>query len=389
LFEIPQTARRRGAKIEHIARHTKGTAMRPPIEYDPRFERLEDGEGDTQADLLETLHAIADTTFRDTGKPLRSVHAKSHGLLQAELHVLPGLPRALAQGLFSEPANYPVVMRLSTTPGDVLADSVSTPRGLAIKVLGVRGDRLPGTEQDSTQDFVLVNATTFLNAGPKAFLGGLKMLAATTDKAQALKKVLSATLRRVEGAMEKAGSESAAIKSMGGHPATNPLGDSYYSQVPILYGPYMAKVALVPSVVGLTALHGAPIDVGADADALRKAVQEHFAQQGGEWELRIQLCTNIEEMPVENASSEWPQHLSPFITVARLVAPPQIGWSEALSHAIDEGMSFSPWHGLADHRPLGAINRVRKAAYEMSAKQRAQRRGAALVEPSSLDRLPF
>ena len=41
------------------------------------------------------------------------------------------------------------------------------------------------------------------------------------------------------------------------------------------------------------------------------------------------------------------------------------------------------------HRPLGAVNRVRKAAYEMSSKLRARLRGAAIVEPVSLDALPF
>jgi hypothetical protein len=363
--------------------------MRPPIDYDPRYEILEEGEGDTQADLLDVLDTIADTTFRDTGKPLRSVHAKSHGLLRAELRVPPDLPSVLAQGLFGAPGSYPVVMRLSTTPGDVLADAVSTPRGMALKVIGAQGPRLPGSENDVTQDFVLVNATTFLNAGPKAFLGGLTMLAATTDKAPALKRVFSAALRKVEGALEKTGTDSAALKGMGGHPATHPLGDTYYSQVAMLYGPYMAKFALVPTAVGLTKLHGEHVDVSSDPDVLRRVVCDYFAQQGGEWDLRVQLCTNIEEMPIEDASAEWPEALSPYVTVARLVAPPQIGWSAALSQAIDEGMSFSPWHGLAAHRPLGSVNRVRRAAYEMSAKLRARRRGAPIVEPTSLDGLPF
>jgi len=48
-------------------------------------------------------------------------------------------------------------MRFSTLPGDVLDDSVSTPRGLAMKVIGVEGERLEGSEGDVTQDFVLIN----------------------------------------------------------------------------------------------------------------------------------------------------------------------------------------------------------------------------------------
>lgn len=28
-----------------------------------------------------------------------------------------------------------------------------------------------------------------------------------------------------------------------------------------------------------------------------------------------------------------------------------------------EGLSFSPWHALPAHRPIGGLNRVRKAVY--------------------------
>jgi hypothetical protein len=52
-------------------------------------------------------------------------------------------------------------MRLSTTPGDILPDDVSTPRAMAIKIIGVEGERLPGTEGDVTQDFVMVNGPAF------------------------------------------------------------------------------------------------------------------------------------------------------------------------------------------------------------------------------------
>jgi catalase len=65
------------------------------------------------------------------------VHAKGHGILIGELQVPDGLPEYLSQGLFAAVATYPVVMRLSTIPGDILDDSISVPRGLALKVVGV------------------------------------------------------------------------------------------------------------------------------------------------------------------------------------------------------------------------------------------------------------
>jgi hypothetical protein len=55
--------------------------------------------------------------------------------------MLAGRPPALAQGSFAWPAPYPVVLRSSTSPGDILDDSISSPRGLALKVIGVDGAR--------------------------------------------------------------------------------------------------------------------------------------------------------------------------------------------------------------------------------------------------------
>jgi hypothetical protein len=48
-------------------------------------------------------------------------------------------------------------------------------------------------------------------------------------------------------------------------------------------------------------------------------------------------------------------------------------------------MAFSPWHGLAAHRPLGSIMRMRKAAYEMSAEFRSTHNHCPMQEPRSLD----
>ncbi|CAI3787750.1 hypothetical protein AHFPHNDE_01419 [Pseudomonas sp. MM227] len=79
-------------------------------------------------------------------------------------------------------------MRFSTNPGDLLDDKVSTPRGLGLKIVGVQGARLPGSEGDVTQDFVMQNAKAFTAATPKAFLKNLKLLAKTTDKGPGLKK---------------------------------------------------------------------------------------------------------------------------------------------------------------------------------------------------------
>jgi catalase len=105
-------------------------------------------------------------------------------ILEGCLEVNADLPSDLSQGLFAKPGRYPIVMRLSTIPGDILDDSVSTPRGLAVKIIGVRGERLSGSEGNVTQDFVLINGPAFGALTPKAFLSIMKPLARTTDKAE-------------------------------------------------------------------------------------------------------------------------------------------------------------------------------------------------------------
>ncbi|MGI4816211.1 MAG: catalase family protein [Janthinobacterium lividum] len=352
-----------------------------PLPFDPNFEQVPDDEAATTQQLVDTMRSITETTYKDHGHATRSVHAKSHGLLQGELEVSADLPPELAQGAFAKPGIFPVVMRFSTNPGDILDDKISVPRGLAVKIIGVAGARLPGSEANTTQDFVMIDAPAFANATPKAFLANLKLLAKTTDKAEGFKKTMSAILRGVESAVEAVGGQSGTLMSLGGHPQTHILGETFYTSVPFLYGPYFAKLSIAPVSPALTVLTKAPVDLKDRPDGLREAVNDFFARQGGEWVVRIQLATDIDKMPIEDASVKWPEDESPYVTVARIRVAPQPAWSEARSVAIEDRLAFSPWNGLAAHRPLGGVMRSRKPAYEMSAQFRGQANGCPMHEP--------
>ena len=352
-----------------------------PIPYSPALELPAEDEAGTIAELIDTLRMISETTLRDTGHASRSVHAKSHGLLHGEIEVLDTLPEALRQGMFAKAATYPTILRLSTPPGDILTDSITTPRGMALKIIGLEGARLPGSERDTTQDFVMVNAPAFQTPDAKSFLANLKLLAKTTDKAEVLKKGLSAVLRGTEKLLEAFGGESAKLKAMGGHAQTHPLGETFYTQVPLRYGQYVAKVSVAPSAPAQLALVDRKLDLHGDPDGLRAAVNDYFASQTGEYELRVQLCTDAETMPIEDASVVWPEDQSAYITVARIRVPVQRAWDPSTSSAEEDALSFSPWHGLEAHRPLGSIMRARRSSYEMSAEFRARHNGCPIHEP--------
>lgn len=359
-----------------------------PIAYQDTVEHLSDNEDQAIADLQDSFHHILDQTSQDYGRAVRGVHAKGHGILRGTLMIQDGLPAPLAQGLFAQPGVYDAILRISTAPGDLLDDAVSSPRGIGLKILGVPGPLLDGAQQDGAQDFLMVNGPVFGAPTPAAFAKNLKLLAGTTDRAQGAKVALSATLRVVEGVIEAFGGQSALITQLGGAPEVHPLGDIYYSQTAFRYGDYIAKFALVPVSPGLTQLTGDKVNVHDRPDALREVIREVMIEQGGTWELRVQLCTDLEKMPVEDPTVPWDEQASPYRTVATLKIGPQTAWTHAISEQQEDRLAFSPWHGLAAHRPLGAINRARRSLYDFSADFRAEFNACPLHSIRMLTDLP-
>jgi hypothetical protein len=358
--------------------------LKSPVRFSPSVETATADEAETSQGLNTALHDILETTSKNYGHAVRSVHAKSHGLLKGEITIHDALPAELAQGVFATPGTHPVIMRFSTNPGDILDDAISVPRGLAFKLLDVTGDRLPGSEGDTTQDFIMINGPAFAAPTAKPFLANLKVLAKTTDKAEGAKKVLSAVLRGAETALEAIGLPSATLQTLGGAPNIHPLGETYYSATPFRFGDYIAKFSLAPVSPNLTEHTKEKVDTAHRPDALREEIAEVMTAGDAEWEMRVQLCRDLDSMPIEKADAIWDEEESPFTTVATLRVKAQPSWNDARAKAIDDGMRFSVWTGLTAHQPLGQINRVRKSAYQMSSDFRAEFNGCPIHEPKAL-----
>ncbi|BCH61861.1 catalase (plasmid) [Agrobacterium vitis] len=351
-----------------------------PVRYSPDLETVKSGEQETVSALIKQFDIILEKTAGDYGHAVRSVHAKAHGILEATMIVRDGLPAELAQGLFAKAGEYPVYMRLSTNAGDILPDAIALPRGLAIKVVGVEGPRLPEANSD-TQDFVMVNGPVFQAPNPEKFLSSLKLLARTTDKMEGTKTVLSSVLQTVNKGLEAVGISSSTIQSLGGAPNVDPLGETYFSVTPFRYGDYIAKFRLKPVSPDLTKRTGTEIDVSVREDAIRETVQAEMQDTQGEWEFQVQLCRDVDAQPIEDPTVEWKEDEAPFVTVAIVTSMPQDSWSDTKVQKVDEEMRFSVWTGLADHQPLGGINRVRKDTYQHSAEFRAKFNGCPFHEP--------
>ena len=361
---------------------------KPPVPFSHTLETIAPDEAETHAELTATLMGILRTVHEDHGHAYRSVHAKSHALLEARFEVLDGLPTELAQGLFAQAKSYDAVVRISTNAGDPLPDSISLPRGMAVKVIGVDGPRLPGSEGETTQDFVMANGKAFAAPDAKAFLKNLKLLAGTTDRIEWGKKAISAVFRTTEKALEAVGGESAFLKTMGGYPHSHPLGESYFSQVPLRFGDYVGKIGVFPASPSFAALAGKEIAIDGRDDAIRAEMNRVLAINGGVWEMRVQLMRDPDANPVEDGSVAWPEQDNPYLTIARIHITPQTAWSESRAGVGDDRLAFAPWHGLAAHQPLGGIMRARKLPYAESAKLRGTLNGCPMHQPREKVELP-
>ena len=355
--------------------------------YSPSVETTESDEIETQEKIIQLMRdGMANVRAKD-GRSERISHAKAYGLLRGTLSVPSGLAPELAQGLFAQPGTYDVLVRLANAPGEMTDDSkVNSARGMSLKVLGVSGEKVAG-DTSSVQDWVLDTGKEFLAGGPKeffqAFQGNARLAPKLSDD---VKGAVSTVARVTHDALKAVGVEAQKLDFFG-HKKLHPMAESYYSQSAIRYGQYVAKLGVEPTSVAMQDLAEQTFDAQDDYDAFRAATNEYFRSHSAEFDIKIQLNTGLEGMPVEDAQKAWSEDESPYREVARLSIPVQTAWDPA-KDAYFEDLSFSPAHSLEAHRPLGGINRARLAAYPVLAKLRLQNAGKTENIPTSADAVP-
>jgi hypothetical protein len=358
------------------------------VRYDDSIEQRSPDEDETIGRIIASMTRESEITAGRYHHAVRASHAKSTGLLKGELRVLPGLPPFLRQGLFAEPRSYPVLVRLAQGPGELLSDSVSTHRGMAIKVFGAEGPKIAGHEGNDTQDFVLATGPAFPQADAASFLLAMRALEAGTPMPEAVKQAVSTTARVAQSAVKAVGGPDLANLEFFGHTPRHPLADRYYSQAALRYGEHVAKVGVFPASRELNALGDGPLDRRGNPDGFREAVVEFFHRSPAEFDFRVQLCTDLRRMPVEDASVRWPEAESSYLSVARLTLPKQEAHSPARRAFFDDVLAFRPAHSLEAHRPLGSLMRARLKTYAALSAFRHGRNGVPEREPRSIEEVP-
>jgi hypothetical protein len=118
-------------------------------------------------------------------------------------------------------------------------------------------------------------------------------------------------------------------------------------------------------------------------DFLREAMMKQVGSEDVYFEFGVQLQADPVTMPVEDPVVMWDEAVSPFQRVAISRIPKQdISARSWVDFA--ENLSFTPWHSLPEHRPLGSNNRARRVIYEAISEFRHEMNGVPREGPTDI-----
>ena len=324
----------------------------------------------------ESSRSIADeiekTIRRDyAGKrALRDAHPKSHGCVKADFAVNDNLSGDLAQGVFVPGKHYTAWIRFSNGNSDASKpDTDGDARGMAIKLTDVAGAKiLPEESTASTQDFVMISHPVFFASDPVSYL----LLIQRVSSTNVLSRLAAPLALGFNGAMIAREIQSKKIGS--------PLETRYWSEVP-----YRMGAAPSTNVMKFSAKPcfdtQSPIPSNAGPNFLRAKMADQLASGIGCFEFLVQLRTKPSIQPVEDPMVEWKESDSQFTKVAQITINKQV-FNTAKQNEFCDNLSFTPWHAVAAHRPLGAVNRTRRIVYSTVSTVRHEMNGAPRQEPT-------
>ena len=356
------------------------------LRFAPDIEQIQPDEQASINGIVKGMTQQSEKVEKREHHAVRASHAKSSACVTGVLTVIDDLPPELAQGLFARPGEHPVAVRFAQGPGELLGDRVSTHRGMAIKVFDVAGEKLPGHDAN-TQDFVLATGTTFPSGTAQGFLRDAKQIGAATPMPEVFKSAVSSAARNFNRVLHAFGTESAKAGFFG-HPYSHPLADPYFSQCPMRWGEYVAKVGAFPASDAQKRLSDWKLDADADEDGFRHAAVEFFRDHDVVYELRAQLWSDATTQPIEDTSVDWPVDESAYRTIATISLPAQNAYSDERRRYFDEVMTFRPAHSLGAHRPLGSVMRARLQVYKALSDFRHRENGVQAENTASIDRIP-
>jgi hypothetical protein len=309
------------------------------------------------------IQSIQNRQSQDNNQPVqRGFHGKSHGCLEGEMRLVSDRDPRTRFGVFSDAhSTWPVWVRFSNGVGWKQEDKVLDARGMAVKLMGVSGERLT-SDETQTQDFLMTNSPSPVGKNAEEF-----MTFADKNSKGTLATLLFALRkpRTVAPAITKTG----AVDSM--------LALHYWSGGAYHLGAHQAvkfsSRACEPHTQKPSRKD--PNYLGKD---LRDGAKEELC-----FSFYVQIQVDPYKTPIEDAAKVWKPSVSPLLHVADIVFPAQ-DFSSEEQKAFCSSLSFNPWHGIPAHQPMGHINRARKYVYDASRNHRGGSVEPLLPEPESI-----
>jgi catalase len=328
------------------------------------------------AQIVNNGEHIVNNTRREVGDGVyrRDAHAKTHGCVAASFTVKDLHDVRFQQGVFHEPnKSYKAWIRFSSGDFGINNDWAPDARGMAIKLLGVEGKKLLEGEQNATtQDFLMINNPVFFIRTVEEYV------ALTTYQGQNMKyayffpgwKPANWQIREFR----------LGLGILKPPPPRNLLATRFYSMSAYRLGSgQFIKFSAKP--VACKADGDVPSSwAGFGANILSESLARQVKSGEYCFDFMVQLQAPQKYMPVEDTTIEWKEKDSPFVPVARVTIRPQevVGPKDAFC----ENLSFSPWHALPEHEPVGGMNRARKVVYQQVARYRRCSNGQFFGEPA-------
>jgi hypothetical protein len=372
---------------------TPAPAVTEFVRYSPEIETFDPNLDEYMKQLIDYWEkkVAASPSAEGSGHAVRGAHAKTLGYARATVDIHGDLPAAYAQGVYATPGMHDAVIRFSSASNHLGADAVLGPvLGFAIKIFDVEGSELEEEPGSNTYDLVLKNRPAFIANTAKHYLFiqeigdtvGDYLLKGKEGFHELMTDFVTGkgTLPQGDWAWDEL---FAFIKAAIQTPVQNPLLDPYSTMASVRHGDYIAKVRVNPAAESATKVTRRELDLKSGPDVFGPALIEDLKLNDFAFDLQVQLCTDLAKMPVNDATVEWPEALSPYVTVGRVHLPRQDSSSTLTSETCD-ALAFNQWRVRPEHRPLGEIMDVRRI-YSTSARVRREINHQPAGEPTSAD----
>jgi hypothetical protein len=369
------------------------------VRYSPAVEQNEPDFDKTLQQVLDDMrqHMRGSLKTEGIGLVVRNAHAKGYGLARGEFEILSGVPSEYAQGIYAKPGRHEAMVRFSNGTNHVGGDRFLGPiTGIGLKIFGIEGTTLLEDEPDShTFDYALINHPVFFanSLAHYVFIQSLFADLGLAPPANLTPEERQAALHRVlynfvtgKGTLppeQWAWEELGAFLQLAQTKPVNLLLSTYWTMGAVRHGDYVAKVRVAPVQSFADRVEQRALDLNSAEQVFRPALVAELRKQRYEFDVQVQLCTDLAQMPVEKTTVRWPESLSPFVTVAKLRLPQQDIGGEDNFEKMDK-TSMTAWRVTEPHRPLGNIMRSRKEVYRQSSILRHHENKQERREPKNL-----